>query len=59
MAVQASLRLAGKVTFVGAKSCMKVGAAAEIEGGKEGRREGGKEGRLSSTIHHPYTVVRI
>ena len=51
MAVQASVRLAGKVTFVGAKSCMKVGATAERgkegrrEGGKEGRREGGKEGR--------------
>ena len=45
MAVQASSRLAGKVTIIGAKSCMKVGATAEREGGKEGRREGGKEGR--------------
>ena len=71
MAVQASSRLAGKVTLVGAKSCMKVGATAEREGGKEGRREGGKEGRreggkggrreggtVRQQLHHPYKVVR-
>ena len=38
MAVQVSSRFTGKVTFVGAKSCMKVGATAEE---KEGRRHGG------------------
>ena len=36
MAVQDSVRLAGKVTFVGTTSCVKVGATAETEGGKDG-----------------------
>ena len=34
MAVQASVRSVGKVTFVGTTSCVKVGATAEMEGGK-------------------------
>ena len=36
MAVQVSMRLSGKVTFVGTTSCVKVGATAETEGGKDG-----------------------
>ena len=33
MAVQVSVRLAGKVTFVGTTSCLKVGATAEEKEG--------------------------
>ena len=36
MAMQVSVRSAGKVTFVGTTSCVKVGATAETEGGKNG-----------------------
>ena len=36
MAVQVSVRSAGKVTFVGTTSCVKVGATAETKGGKNG-----------------------
>ena len=36
MAVQVSVRSAGKVIFVGTTSCMKVGATAETEGEKNG-----------------------
>ena len=39
MAVQVSVRSAGKVTFVGTTSCVKVGATAETEGGKDGEVE--------------------
>ena len=35
MAVQVSAKLAGKVTFVGTTSCVKVGATAEMKGGKD------------------------
>ena len=36
VAVQVSVRLAGKVTFGGTKPCVKVGATAETDGGKDG-----------------------
>ena len=36
MAVQVSVRSAGKVTFVGTTSCVKVGATVEMKGGKDG-----------------------
>ena len=36
MAVQVSVRSAGKVTFVGTMSCVKEGATAEMEEGKNG-----------------------
>ena len=36
MAVQVSVRLAGKVTFVGTTPCVNVEATAETEGGKDG-----------------------
>ena len=36
MAVQVSVRSAGKVIFVGTTFCVKVGATAETEGGKDG-----------------------
>ena len=36
MAVQDSMRSAGKVMLVGTTSCVKVGATAETERGKDG-----------------------
>ena len=36
MAVQVSVRSAGKVMFFGTTFCVKVGATAETEGGKDG-----------------------
>ena len=35
MAVQVSVKSAGKVTFVGTTSCVKVGATAEPDGRRE------------------------
>ena len=58
MAVQVSVRLAGKVTFVGTTSCVKVGATAETEGGKEGGKTGEVATRSSAFRCSFYNMVR-